>query len=324
MAEVNKFAMTKAEVAAHVKMLTQYYKASMAFSRITNSLASGTHVEVKGSDLIGDKATAKAIQRSFIAQLKDIKQIVQAARKSTRSKIYPEQFKGVYSAVYIGAALQYFVDGAAEDAFGYVMLDDGTEVSVKSQLTQMRRGYTIRNTITYALHRYIQHNGLSRSNFVLLDDHLRASFDGDIAPDFVQIKTGEKEQVGKKIDKQTGVASTRMKNVTTKVPHADLPEIRNVFQAIENGSGEPVVVRKDGLDAFKMFNFQSITAVDHYPLSLVKSFGESDDVWGERARDLESAEVREAMLAEHYLLQSINNEDARKRADLRKQQKARK
>lgn len=253
-----------------------------------------------GSTQFGKKEV-RQINANYIALLNNLKQYVRAARKKVRKAVEPGSFAGVYTPVYVGAALQGFFK---EANFGPVDPKTSSGGKLIDQLTLMQGGYTLRNSITmmFYIHNYAEslqnasNAQLTRSSAAMLK-----AFGGKIPAEFYSQK--EKDSQGRLV-----------KSVKVRTVESSDPRIQkiNTYSIIQGSNPD-----FDG-NQFKTYFFQNIASANYYSINDLRK---SSDLTG-AAGYLEDPKVRAGMLAEHQLIKSVSDvwkglreaEKARKKA----------
>ena len=297
----------------------------------------GAKAQVEFTNLSGRKDNiGKQELKSAISTLhkreKELKAIFRASKRSHRD-LKPGDFKGVYTPIYCGASLRNFFNAGA-DGFGPRYPNSNPNgPRLMDSLTYVKGGYMLRNCIILLAYDYFRENDLqgglqafNRTNgqYIRSDDHMRASFGGDIDADFyvyeaqggTKLRVPMAEAVGNGITEALNVydALATYKPYTDARGNVRMSDPTAKARASGRKPGKPIELGFNP-DEFRSYFMQNIASYSFYSMQDINALitggvttSPDGTSWQEILDSLNDDGYRENMLNEHTIVQETADE----------------
>lgn len=241
------------------------------------------HPSSPGEHLVFNRRHLKSANSKFKKAIKSLKVYFRVSMKKPRDKTPPESFKGIYTPVFAGAALQEFFNSAPGN-FGFASPAAQSGTALMDLLPNARQGYLLRNTSTLLFYIYAHAQQLQdpqNGQYVRSDDVMTRAFGGNIPATFHPAA----------VDGKAGKVSMAVAIANGLAP----PEGKNTYQIVtESNAGKAA---KDIFDParFKNYYFQNLAALNYYS----KTSLAADPTRAAEVENMRDPQMLAAMLQEH-------------------------
>ena len=238
----------------------------------------------------------RSANAAFAKDVMALKNYHRVALKRKRETIKPESFKGTYTPVYAGPALQTFFT-AAPGNFGPLHPLTAAQTGVAGQalmdsLPMVQQGYLLRNTNTLLFYIYAHANQLQSeidSRFARSDDVMNQAFGGQIPAALYAVADADGKQV--KFTMDQAVAS------------GYIPAPMNTYQVIAEKRTRDIGRNDFDPNNFNTYFYQNISSYNYYPKSILQQ-----PEFKNAADALARADMRQQMLNEFYIVKGVSAE----------------
>ena len=249
------------------------------------------HPASPGEFLIFNRRHLKSASSKFKKAIKELQVYFRVSMKKPREKTSPESFKGIYTPVYAGAALQhFFTAGAGNFGFEHPQVQAGEALMTK--LRMVREGYLLRNTSTLLFYIYAHAQDLqdaANGQYVRSDAVMTEAFGGDIPATFYPATVdGKNSKV----------------TMATAVDKALIPGPVNTYSIVAIGNAGKLPKDQFNPAHFKNYYFQNLAALNYYS----KTSLAADPALAPAVENMRNEQVMAAMLEEHNIAKQASVE----------------
>lgn len=243
----------------------------------------------------------RSANAKFAKHILLLKNYLRVSKKKTRDPIKPESFKGTYTPVYAGPALQAFFT-LQPGGFGPLSPRTATAQApgdaLMNSLPMVAQGYLLRNTSTMLFYIYTHANQLQAADnaqYSRSDAVMDQAFGGEIPAAFYTYRGADGKSVKLPMAKAvaTGLIADSM-NTYQVISQLYPPGTRN-------RKGEDVGFRPE---RFNTYFYQNIAAANYYSKAALSDQPELAPA----AEALQQEDVRQAMLREHTIVKQVSAE----------------